>query len=97
MAISTKQSSAESLATLSHVVLSTAIILALYFGRDLLVPLALSALLTFMLAPLVTFLQRWLGRIGAVLVVVLMMFAATGGVGWVLTRQAIDLADQLPD
>lgn len=97
MAISTKQSSAESLATLSHVVLSTAIILALYFGRELLVPLALSALLTFMLAPLVNLLQRWLGRIGAVLLVVLMMFAATGGVGWVLTRQAIDLADQLPD
>jgi len=97
MAISTKQSSADSLATLSHVILSTAIILGLYFGRDLLVPLALSALLTFMLAPLVTFLQRWLGRIGAVLLVVLMMFAATGGVGWVLSRQAIDLADQLPD
>lgn len=97
MAISTKQSSAESLATISHVVLSTAIILALYFGRDLLVPLALSALLTFMLAPLVTLLQHWLGRIGAVLLVVVMMFAVTGGVGWVLTRQAIDLADQLPD
>ena len=77
-------------------VLSAFIVLALYFGRDLLVPLALSALLTFMLAPLVTLLQRWLGRIGAVLLVVVMMFAATGGVGWVLTRQAIDLAEQLP-
>jgi predicted PurR-regulated permease PerM len=98
MAIPTKRSSSsESLATISNVVLSAFIILTLYFGRGLLVPLALSALLTFMLAPLVTRLQRFLGRIGAVLLVVLMMFAATGCVGWVLTRQAIDLAEQLPD
>ncbi|MCU0788691.1 MAG: AI-2E family transporter, partial [Verrucomicrobia bacterium] len=97
MAIPAKRpSSAESLATISNVVLSAFIVLTLYFGRGLLMPLALSALLTFMLAPLVTRLQRWLGRIGAVLLVVLMMFAATGGVGWVLTRQAIDLAGQLP-
>ncbi len=97
MAISTKPTSSESLATLSNVILSAAIILALYFGKEILVPLALATLLTFMLSPLATFLQNWLGRIGAVLLVVLMMFAATGGVGWVLTRQAIDLADQLPD
>lgn len=97
MAIPAKRSSpAESLATISNVVLSVFIVLALYFGRGLLVPLALSALLTFMLAPLVTRLQHWLGRIGAVLLVVVMMFAGTGGVGWVLTRQTIDLAHQLP-
>ncbi len=97
MAIPVKRpTSAESLATISNVVLSAFIVLTLYFGRVLLVPLALSALLTFMLAPLVTLLQRWLGRIGAVLMVVMMMFAATGAVGWVLTRQTIDLAGQLP-
>ncbi len=81
---------------ISNVLLGAFIILSLYFARELLVPLALSALLTFMLAPVVTRLQRWLGRIGAVLLVVAMMFAVTGGVGWVLTRQAIDLANQLP-
>jgi len=97
MAIPTKRSSsAESLATISNVVLSAFIIVVLYFGRGLLVPLALAGLLTFMLAPLVTLLQRWLGRIGAVLLVVVMMFATVGGVGWVLTRQAMDLAEQLP-
>lgn len=89
-------SSAQSLATISNVVLSAFIILTLYFGRGLLVPLALATLLTFMLAPVCTRLQRRIGRISAVLVVVVMMFAATGGVGWVLTHQAIDLADQLP-
>ena len=97
MAITGKRpSTAESLAVISNVLLGAFIILSLYFARELLVPLALSALLTFMLAPVVTRLQRWLGRIGAVLVVVAMMFAITGGVGWVLTRQAIDLASRLP-
>lgn len=87
----------DSLATISNVLLSASIIAALYFGRDILVPLALSALLTFMLAPLVTKLQRRLGRVGSVLFVVMMMVFATVALGWVLTRQAVDLANQLPN
>ncbi len=56
--------------------LSTFIIATPYFGRELLVPLALAALLTFMLAPLVTLVQKRLGRVIAVLLVVLAMYAA---------------------
>lgn len=91
-----KASSAESLATISNILVATFVIATLYFGRELLVPLALAALLTFMLAPLVTRLQRWLGRVCAVLFVVTMVVAATAGAGWVLTRQAVDLANELP-
>jgi predicted PurR-regulated permease PerM len=47
--------------------LTAFIIATLYLARSLLIPLALAALLTFLLAPLVTRLERWLGRIGAVL------------------------------
>lgn len=98
MAVPTKKiPSAQSLATIANLLLATCIVSALYFGRELLVPLALAALLTFMLAPLTTRLQRWLGRIGAVLLVVLMMFLATGAAGWILTRQMVDLANKLPD
>ena len=98
MAIPRKNtSSADSLATISNVLLGTFVVCGLYFGRELLVPLALAALLTFMLAPLVTRLQRRLGRVTSVLLVVAMIFAATGAVGWVLTRQAVDLANQLPN
>ncbi len=92
-----KASSAESLATIANVLIATFVVAVLWFGRDLLVPFALAALLTFMLAPLVTRLQRWLGRIGAVLLVVIMLVTATGAAGWVLTRQAVDLANSLPD
>jgi predicted PurR-regulated permease PerM len=89
-------SSVKSLATISNVLLSASLVSSLYFGRKLLIPLALSALLMSMLAPFVTRLQRWFGRIGAILLVVGMMFAAVGAVGWVLTRQAVDLANKLP-
>jgi predicted PurR-regulated permease PerM len=74
-------SSVKSLATISNVLLSASIVSSLYFGRKLLIPLALSALLMFMLAPFVTRLQRWFGRIGAILLVVGMMFAAVRGRG----------------
>ncbi len=79
------------------VLLTAFIIATLYLARDLLVPLALAALLTFLLAPLVTRVEQWLGRIGAVLLVVTLIFAATGASGWVLTRQLADLATKLPD
>jgi len=98
MAISRKNaSSAESLATISNVLVGAFIVAALYLGRELLVPLALAALLTFMLSPLVTKLERRVGRVISVLLVVAMIFAGTGTVGWVLTRQAVDLANQLPN
>ena len=61
-----------------------------------LIPLALAGLLTFLLAPLVTRLERWIGRIAAVLLVVATIFSMTGMAGWVLTRQLIDLATKHP-
>src|SRR4051812_41174323 len=79
------------------IALTSFVIAMLYFARDLLIPLALAALLTFLLAPIVSRIERWLGRICAVLVVVLMIFAGLGGAGWVLTRQLVDLATKLPD
>ena len=78
MAIPRKNtSSTESLATISNVLLGTFVVCGLYFARELLVPLALAALLTFMLAPLVTRLQRRLGRVVSVLLVVAMIFAVS--------------------
>jgi len=53
-------------------------------------------MLTFLLAPLVGHIERWIGRIAAVLIVVAMLFSVVGGVGWLLTRQLIDLARSFP-
>ena len=88
---------AEALVGMWKVTLTAFVVAALYFARDLLIPLALAALLTFLLAPLVTRLERWIGRIAAVLLVVATIFSMTGMAGWVLTRQLIDLATRLPD
>jgi len=96
-ALKTKITATDALAGLWTLALTAFIVATLYFGRDLLIPLALSALITFLLAPLVTRLERWLGRVVAVIVVVAMICAATGAAGWVLTRQIIDLGTKLPD
>ncbi|MEO7319865.1 MAG: AI-2E family transporter [Chthoniobacteraceae bacterium] len=93
----TKTAAADSLAILSAVALISFIIATLYFARDILIPLALAALLTFLLAPLVTRLEQWVGRIAAVLLVVVLIFTGLGAAGWVLTRQVIDLATKLPE
>ena len=92
-----KTAATDALVGLWAVGLTSFVIATLYFARDFLIPLALAALLTFLLSPLVTTIERWLGRIAAVLLVVAMIFAATGAAGWVLTRQLVDLATKLPD
>ncbi|HEY6153353.1 MAG TPA: AI-2E family transporter [Candidatus Udaeobacter sp.] len=73
------------------------VVAALYFGRSVFVPIALATLITFLLSRLVTRLERWIGRIAAVLVTVIAMFTIFGSVSWVIGRQVIDLADKLPD
>ena len=79
------------------ILLTAFVVTILYVGRQLLIPLALAAMLTFLLAPLVGYIERWIGRIAAVLIVVAMLFGVFGGAGWLLTRQLIDLAAKLPD
>ena len=73
------------------------VVAALYFGRSILVPVALATLITFLLSRLVTRLERWIGRIAAVLVTVIAMFTIFAAASWVIGRQVIDLADKLPD
>ena len=73
------------------------VVAALYFGRSVFVPIALATLITFLLSRLVTRLERWIGRIAAVLVTVIAVFTLFAAASWVLGRQVIDLADKLPD
>jgi len=74
------------------------VIVALYYAQEVLLPLALAVLLSFVLTPLVTRLERWrLGRIPAVVVVVLLTCSAIGAVGLLATRQVVELGIQLPE
>jgi predicted PurR-regulated permease PerM len=72
------------------------VVAVLYWAQVVLVPIALAILLTFLLAPLALWLQRWVGRLPAVLMLVVVAFGVLGAAGWGLTRELADLADQLP-
>jgi predicted PurR-regulated permease PerM/methylmalonyl-CoA mutase cobalamin-binding subunit len=92
-----KNASTAALVGIWMILLTAFVVTILYVGRQLLIPLALAAMLTFLLAPLVGRIERWIGRIAAVLIVVAMLFSVAGGAGWLLARQLIDLAAKLPD
>src|SRR5262245_58647230 len=69
----------------------------LYWAREVLVPVATSVLLTFLLAPVVTALERWrVPRVPAVVLVVVLALGAVGGVGMVLVTQVMSLGAELP-
>ena len=71
---------------------------ALYAGRSVILPLALSVLLAFILTPLVMAVQkRGLPRVPAVLVILLLAMTLLGGIGYGVGTQVSKLANQLPD
>ena len=80
-----------------RVILLFGTIAALYFTREILIPLAFALTLTFLLTPVVSFLQRLhTGRVVSVLTTVLVSIAVTGGIGWIIANQLVDVANQLP-
>ena len=86
-----------SLAGLLTLAVSVVTVAALYLARDLLIPLTLAMLLSFVLAPLVRLLRR--ARLPwppAVLIAVLLALAVLLAVGGVIGAQIAGLADDLP-
>lgn len=72
-------------------------IAALYFAKEILLPVALAALLSFVLTPLVRYLEYLrLRRVPAVVIVTLLAFGLIGGVAWMATNQVVELSMQLP-
>ena len=73
------------------------IVAALYFGREVLMPLALAILLSFVLAPLALMLRRWrIGRVTSVIVAVLLAFLVICGIAALIGGQVAQLAENLP-
>jgi predicted PurR-regulated permease PerM len=72
------------------------VVVVLYWAQAVLVPIALAILLTFVLTPPVTWLERWIGRIPAVLAMVTLVFTVLGLAGWGLARQMDHLGEDLP-
>jgi len=94
------RTSEELIALLSAVataLLAVIIIMTLYFGREIIIPIALAILLSFVLAPLVGLLQRMRVPRGlAVVSVVVIAFALIFAMGSLLASQLTQLAGDLP-
>jgi predicted PurR-regulated permease PerM len=73
------------------------IVASLFLAREVLLPITLAAILSFMLAPLVRALQNLrLPRELAAVSVVLLAFAAIFALGTITARQVTELAGNLP-
>jgi predicted PurR-regulated permease PerM len=85
------------LSAVATAILGFMIVTTLYFGREILVPIALAILLSFVLAPLVGLLQRVRVPRGlAVVSVVIVAFALIFAMGSLLATQLTQLAGDLP-
>ncbi|WP_247973897.1 AI-2E family transporter [Bradyrhizobium sp. 195] len=85
------------LSAVATAVLAAMIVMVLYFGREIIIPVALAILLSFVLAPLVVLLQRLsIPRGLAVVSVVIIAFAFIFAMGSLLATQLAQLAGDLP-
>ena len=64
-------------------------ILTIYLAKAIVIPLTIAALLTFLLSPIVIKLEKWIGRIISILLVVIIVFSIIGFSGYVFARQLI--------
>lgn len=81
--------------TLIAVVLAIA---ALYFGRQIFIPLALAVVLTFLLTPFVALLEKIrFGRVPSVILVLALSLTLVGLMTWGVATQLVDIMVQFPD
>jgi predicted PurR-regulated permease PerM len=69
----------------------------LHLAKEFFLPLVLAGLLSFLLSPLVSRLERWrIGRAGAVSVTTVLALLLIGGLTYLVSNQFLDLARSLP-
>jgi predicted PurR-regulated permease PerM len=96
-AVQVSPASSPELKTLAGVAVGTLVIAALYFGQEVLIPITLAVMLSFVLSPVVNFLQRLrLWRAPAVIVTVLAALGVLGLVGTLIGSQAASLTANAP-
>jgi predicted PurR-regulated permease PerM len=73
-------------------------IATLYVGRQIFIPLALALILSFILTPFVTLLQKLrFGRVPAVLTVLVLSFVLVGVLAWGVAAQLVEIMGELPN
>ena len=80
-----------------NVFMIATLVAVLYFARDILVPIALAVLLTFILAPVVSYLQKIrFPKVLAVIAAVVLVFLIILSLGSMVMTQVRQLAGDLP-
>ena len=80
-----------------HLAIGVVIIAALYFGRDVLIPITLAILLSFILSPIVGFLRRiHIPRGPAAILSVLIALGIISSIGTIVGTQMASLSGQMP-
>jgi predicted PurR-regulated permease PerM len=85
-------------ATQRSIILATVILVVgcLYWASGLFIPIALAILLTFLLSPVVSALDKFLPRSASVVIVVFLAFMVLGGIVWAIAGQIRGFVDKLP-
>ena len=82
---------------LQGLLIAAIVVTGLYAGREVLVPLALAILLSFILTPPLLFLRRLrVPRVVGVATLVSAAFLVILAIGWLISREAAQLASEIP-
>ncbi|MBV9198127.1 MAG: AI-2E family transporter, partial [Alphaproteobacteria bacterium] len=82
---------------LTSIIVAVIAVAALYWAREVLIPITLALLLSFVLSPLVNLLRRaWLGRVPSVIVAVILAIGIILAFGSVIGTQVAQLANDIP-
>jgi predicted PurR-regulated permease PerM len=85
------------LSSLLAVVVAVVGIAILYFAKGILIAFALAALFSFLLTPMVIWMERIrFPRVLAVLLAIVFSIGTVGSVGWIVANQLVDVTNQLP-
>lgn len=84
--------------TLAVVVCTAGVIAALHYGQDLIVPLALAVLISFLLSHPIGWLERLrIGHTAPVVIVLLLTFSLAGTMIWIATNELTEIVIRLPE
>jgi len=82
---------------LTTLLVGVVVVAALYLGREVLIPITVAILLSFVLAPLVGLLRQLrLGRVTSVILAVVLSLGVILGLGGVIGTQVAELASDMP-
>src|SRR5437868_12642883 len=76
---------------------SAVVFAGLYYGKHILVPVALAALLSLFLRPVVDYLERYIGRVGAVIASVALTIVLLGAAAYGMGAKIASMSARVPE